>query len=119
MNRRDLLKVGSMIGIGIVLPKLTFAQSSNPLPTDEVILNVEIGSNHGHELIISPKVALEALRTTKTSGPVFFDIEGTAGHTHSVSLSHENLLALWVDGTFQSKTSIGAGHNHPFSIRLE
>lgn len=118
MNRRDLLKVGSMLGVGIVLPKLALAQGTEAVSSDSVILSVEIGSNHGHELVLNPKHALLALRTTKNSGPVFFDIEGTAGHTHSIGLSHENLLALWVDGSFMSNTSIGAGHNHPFSIRL-
>ena len=118
MNRRDLLKIGSMIGFGIILPKAVLAQQTDAAALDDVILNVEIGNNHGHELVLSPKEALLALRTTKTSGQVFFDIEGTAGHTHSIALSHENLLTLWVDGALQSKTSIGAGHNHPFSIRL-
>lgn len=118
MNRRDLLKIGSMIGIGISLPKPGFAQENETLSTGNVILNVEIGNNHGHELVLSPKDALLALRSAKNSGPVFFDIEGTAGHTHSIGLSHEDLLALWVDGSFFNKTSIGAGHNHPFSIRL-
>ena len=92
MTRRDLFKIGSMIGIGISLPKLGLAQSNGALPSDNVNLNVEIGSNHGHELILSPKDALLALRTTKNSGPVFFDIEGSAGHTHSIGLSHENLF---------------------------
>ncbi len=118
MNRRDLLKVGSMIGIGIVLPKLALAQATEATSSGDVVINVTIANNHGHELVLSPKDALEALRATKTTDQVFFDIEGTAGHTHSIGLTHENLLALFVDGSIQSKTSIGAGHNHPFSIRL-
>ncbi len=131
MKRRDLLKYLPAMGAAIVLiPKLSIAEGTVPpvnaipeceIPIDKakILLNVEIDRNHGHELVLNAQDALKALQLTKNvEQPLFFDIEGTSGHSHAVELNHNDLMILWVDGALTKKTSINAGHQHTFNLRI-
>ena len=129
MKRRDLLKYLPAITVAAVLiPRTSTAEEIQPqvddlpeceIPVDKtkILLNIEIDRNHGHELVLNAQEALKALQLTKNAElPLFFDIEGKAGHSHAVELSHLDLMSLWTDGVLTKKTSINAGHQHTINL---
>jgi hypothetical protein len=117
MDRRNLLKMGLMTtaGLALFLPKVSFAQEA---AQEEVQLTSVIGTNHGHELVMSPVEALKLLRQTRANGPVTLDIKGQSGHPHALVLTHDDLLALFDIGQVAKESTKVAGHTHVVTIRL-
>jgi hypothetical protein len=68
-----------------------------------------ISSNHGHTLTVTQ--ADVAAGTLKT-----YDIQGSSGHTHSVTVSVGNFATLRAGGTVQLTSSNGGGHSHNVTI---
>lgn len=64
----------------------------------------QIDKNHGHSAIIK-KAVLEA------GGALDLDIKGSAGHTHTVSLSADEMTTL-KNGGMVTKTSSTTDHAH-------
>ncbi len=123
MYRRNLLKLSSVAGLTLLLPKIGLADiaasDGQTLETQELYFLTEIGNNHGHELFLEFKEALHILRNLKANESAFFDIEGTAGHAHAIELNRMEVESIIWGAVVTKKTTIGAGHNHPFAIRLE
>lgn len=68
-----------------------------------------IDSNHGHVLAVSgADVAAGAART--------YDIMGSAGHTHSVTLSASDFAALQSAGMVVVTSATGSGHMHAITV---
>ena len=68
-----------------------------------------IGGNHGHELTVA------AADLDGTVAKVY-DIKGTAGHTHSVTLSAGDLAALKGGTAVTVTSSAEPGHSHVISV---
>jgi hypothetical protein len=68
-----------------------------------------IGGNHGHELT----VATADLDATITK---VYDIRGSAGHTHSVTLTVANFQSLMSGMAVTVTSSEEPGHSHVISI---
>jgi hypothetical protein len=67
-----------------------------------------IGDNHGHTMIVTP-ADLDST-TDKT-----YDISGTSGHAHTVTLTVANLRAIKAGGTV-TVNSVGGGHVHKVDV---
>ncbi len=68
-----------------------------------------IGTNHGHVLMVPP--ADVSAGTERT-----YDIRGTSGHTHSVTLTAANFATLAGGGTVMVTSSNGAAHTHAVTV---
>ena len=123
MNRRNLLKLGSVAGLTMLLPKMGLADVNVPnseiSDREELNFKTEIGNNHGHELVLGFKAATRIFRKLKPDESAFFDIEGGAGHSHAIALTRTEIETILWGKLITKKTTIGAGHNHPFTIQLE
>lgn len=126
MKRRDLLKMGAGAAL-VLVPTIGCAQgTAAPAPAPEaaegvesILLTTSISRNHGHQVPLDALQALKLLRQTKTSGFVALDIQGSSGHAHSLELTHQELIALVVDGTLTKASTSGASHTHDVTLTLE
>ena len=123
MNRRNLLKLSSVAGLAFILPRIGLADVSIPnseiSQPEELNYTTDIQNNHGHALVLGFKAATRIFRRLKQDESAFFDIEGDAGHTHSIELTRIEIESIIWGAVVSKKTTIGAGHNHPFTVRLE
>ena len=70
---------------------------------------VTIGSNHGHILVVPKEDVSAGLAKS-------YDISGTAGHAHQVSLSPSDFASLKGNQGLQVTSTPGVGHTHPVTI---
>ncbi len=76
--------------------------------------DVNIAANHGHVLVVSKEdVAAEVDKT--------YDIQGTADHTHSVTITAAMFMQLATDHAIMTQSSITNSatfgtHNHPIMV---
>jgi hypothetical protein len=68
-----------------------------------------ISSNHGHRLTV-PQADVDA-GTARD-----YDIRGSAGHTHTVSLSAADFTLLQTSGSVIVTSSAGGGHEHMVTV---
>lgn len=69
-----------------------------------------ISSNHGHELTVPG--ADVAAGTSQT-----YDIQGTSGHAHSVTLGAADFTVLRSAGSVIVASTAGGGHMHMVTVR--
>jgi hypothetical protein len=70
---------------------------------------VTIAANHGHALEVP-------LADVVAAADVTYDIQGTSGHTHSVTLTADQ-FAMLQEGTPVAVTStVGDGHSHEVTV---
>jgi hypothetical protein len=68
-----------------------------------------IGSNHGHVLVVS--------KTEVAAGvPKTYDIQGTASHTHSVTVTAAMFTMLKSNTTIMTTSTNDSGHSHPITV---
>ena len=113
---------------GVALPRLVFAQEApvTPAPTPvpapaapKLTVTSVIGTNHGHDLMLTPEEVVRLLRFTKNAPPAILDIKGRSNHPHAVELTHEDLLAVLVDGTVKKESTRVGNHTHAVEVKLE
>jgi hypothetical protein len=71
--------------------------------------NSTIGANHGHVLMVSK--ADVAAGTTRT-----YDIQGTANHTHSVTVTSAMFTMLQGNTAITTVSTTDSNHNHPITV---
>ena len=71
--------------------------------------NATINGNHGHTLTVSKEDVAAGVAKT-------YDIDGSAGHPHSVSVSADDFTALQNNDSVMTESSTGGGHTHGISI---
>jgi hypothetical protein len=76
-----------------------------PAPPAGVACAATISDNHGHVLAIA---AADLDSTTDKT----YDIQGTAGHTHSVTFTAAQLAQLKAGGTVSVTTTMALAHDH-------
>jgi hypothetical protein len=125
MNRKEFLQTAlAMTGVGFVASRIAACggEDSTGLPTgtagtgggnadactNEAITET-IASNHGHTLMVSQADVVAG--TLK-----MYDIQGTSGHTHSVTVSPGNFATLKAGGVLQLTSTNGGGHTHGITI---
>ena len=119
MNRRNALKtVGSAAALAVLTPSAALGQATPP-PALGLLIQSDILNNHGHEVVLNPALALEMLRETQDSGgATTLNIQGQSRHPHTITLRHEDLLDLFIEGEAEVLTSTDSGHQHGVNIRL-
>jgi len=78
------------------------APTPTPAATDKV---GSISANHGHTAVIT------AAQLT-AGGAVNLDIQGTASHTHGVSLSGAEIASIAANQQVSKESTSGNGHTH-------
>lgn len=68
-----------------------------------------IGSNHGHVMVV-------ALADVTAGIAKDYDITGTAGHTHTVTVSASNMATLKTGGTVMVQSSSANAHTHAVTV---
>lgn len=113
--RREFLSKLFLIPLVTLLPTPILAQTAE---STTLTLQEEISRNHGHRVDLDPATALKLLRETKATGPILINIQGQSSHPHQISLHHEDLLSLFVEGTLTALSSLDASHTHEVILRL-
>lgn len=126
MNRRNMLI--NSFGIAttaLLLPKIGFAQEVPP----QLVIQVLIDRNHGHDLQISLHEYLQLLQKvhqentqTENNNPVNattpLQIQGTSRHPHTLQLTEFDLISLLTTGSLTTISSEDAGHTHSVQLSL-
>ena len=100
---------GQLTELGQYYMGLPFSSSSRPISPAAVTCSDMIAGNHGHELTV------DAADLDGTMTKVY-DIRGSAGHTHSVTLTVANLQSLKSGTAVTVTSSDEPGHSHAISI---
>jgi hypothetical protein len=77
----------------------------NPNPTPSADKVGQISANHGHTATITAARLAEG-------GDYVLDIEGQAGHPHSVNLSGADMMAIANNQRVSKESSTDSGHSH-------
>ena len=123
MNRRDLIKnAGGALALALVsVPYLSHANSlefAGASPDAKLNIVAAISRNHGHELNLSSESLILLLRQAHLAGSVIVSIQGQSGHSHTITLSEENLLELIFNSQLSLESSRGSGHTHQVQVSL-
>ena len=121
MKRSDFIKLGFTI-LAFGIPLVTIANSctaeNEPVPTPpntdpkDCLANgttTSIGTNHGHDLIVS-KADVEA--ATEKS----YSIQGSSGHNHGVTITATDFSSLKSNQSIQVISTSGSGHTHSVTV---
>jgi len=115
MNRQEFLR--SIVGLGLGAGALAACSDDSggkdaPASTGNCLAhgtNVNIGTNHGHTLMVS--VADLNAGVDKT-----YDISGTAGHAHSVTITAAQFATLKANTSISLVSSVGSAHTHSVTV---
>ncbi len=118
MNRRQLIQTGALFGATMALPKLARAQSAEPVAGRQIELSTVIGSNHRHALELTAADALQMMRDTQGGERQSVNIQGQSSHPHTISLSHEEILQLFIAGQLTLTSTEDFGHAHELQLTL-
>jgi hypothetical protein len=69
----------------------------------------DIADNHGHVLDVSKE-------DVKAGADKTYDIMGTAGHTHSVTITAADFARLAANTSIREISTIGANHSHVVAV---
>ncbi len=125
MNRKSFLEK-SLIGLLASIPMFAFLgcgdddddDNNDDMVPDETPSEADCGENgtdsaiagnHGHTLSVSKEDVTAG--TEKT-----YDIEGSADHPHSVTVSAANFTALQNNDSITVTSTSGAGHTHSVTV---
>ncbi len=104
-RREALVALGALA----LIPACGTSSPAAPTDTGPAGCRGTISSNHGHTLTV-PRADVDA-GTARD-----YDIRGSAGHTHTVSLSAADFTLLQTTGSVIVTSSSGAGHDHMVTV---
>lgn len=110
-TRRQFLHSTLSIAGGALILIACEDDPGNPSPDSgtppEVLAS--IGANHGHVLVVSSADLVAAVEKT-------YDITGSAGHAHSVTLTADDFETIRASGTLTRQSTTGSAHSHPITF---
>ena len=112
MNRRTFtveMAASLLGGAAIMISGCGGGSPTAPLPPLEDKLG-DISANHGH-------LALITAAQEGAGGTLDLDIKGTAGHTHMVSLTADEMASIR-KGARVAKESSGKSHTHTVTFNV-
>ncbi len=115
MQRRNFFKVA---GGTAALMSLPFSLKAAETEVGGVRITTEIGSNHGHDLVLEVADVIALLKETKEMGPIEVDIQGESGHPHGIVLDESILIQILSQESVQLESTNVAGHTHSVNITL-
>ncbi len=110
-RRQFLQSTLSIAGGALILTGCAEDSSGNP-PADGGTLTevlTAIGANHGHVLVVS-------LADVRAGAEKTYDISGSAGHAHSVTLTSADFDVIAEHGTLTLQSTTGSGHRHSVTV---
>ncbi|EYF07022.1 hypothetical protein [Chondromyces apiculatus] len=111
MHRRTLLHLGASLAAVPLLPRIALAQDVCEPPKDTVERVVaRVGNNHGHVFVVSPADVQACVGKT-------YDIAGTSGHPHAVTLSADDFKRLGKGEILRTTSTRVGGHIHRLLVR--
>jgi hypothetical protein len=110
MDRREFGIEAALALLGGALITISGCESATDPGEVVVDLQGEIAGNHGH-------VATLVAADLRAGSALDLDIRGSAGHTHTVSLTTVE-LALIRNGARIEKESTGTKHTHNVSFQI-
>jgi large exoprotein involved in heme utilization and adhesion len=117
MTRKQFLKTLAGTGVGLLGASLLMACGSDDEEDMEpgganCVANgttVSIGSNHGHTLVVAKADVSAGVNKT-------YDIAGTSGHPHSVTITAAQFATLAANSSVSVVSTTGAGHTHDVTV---
>lgn len=110
MKRRSVLQAGAALAALPLLPRSAWAgEASLPAPACERVI-AKVGGNHGHVFQVS--VADVKAGVDKT-----YDLTGTAGHPHAITLTADDHKRLGAGEVLRRTSSRDGGHQHRLLVK--
>ncbi len=115
MTRKQFLRtiVGAGIGVAGVAALASCGGDDGGTPDAPggtcTTPSTAISSNHGHVMMV-------ALADVTAGVDKTYDISGTAGHMHSVTVTAANMASLKTGGTVMVTSTTGNGHTHAVTV---
>ena len=109
LTRQEFLQLCSGLAAMSTVPFIAGcpADDTGACDTDP---DVEIAGNHGHRLDVPLADVADGARVT-------YDIQGSADHTHTVTLTRQDFERLKGGGEATVSSSIDEGHSHEITAR--
>ena len=106
MNRREFTAQAALLMLGGATITLGGCGGSNPAESSPPLTDKagEISSNHGHAATVTAA-------QQSAAGGLDLDIQGTASHTHTLSLTASEIVMIRSGSRFE-KTCTGGKHTH-------
>ena len=116
LNRRQFIENMGATVLGVALTSFLFAcgfrNNTGKVVTGGNCANgtaVAIASNHGHVLTVSAADIAAGVQKV-------YDIQGTAGHTHSVTLTASDFALLATNVNVLETTTSTLSHTHDITV---
>jgi hypothetical protein len=106
MNRREFTTQTALLMLGGATITLGACGGGNPAESSPPLTDKagEISSNHGHAATVTAA-------QQSVAGGLDLDIQGTASHTHTLSLTASEVVMIRSGSRFE-KTCTGGKHTH-------
>jgi hypothetical protein len=104
MNRRAALGACAALAAAPILARTARA---GDVKVERVV--AKVGRNHGHALVVSPA---DVLAGVKSGVARTYDLSGTSGHAHEVTLTAEDFKQLQAGATLRMPSTRYAGNGH-------
>lgn len=115
-TRRHFIQITFALGAGALSLAACGDDSSSPPPNGNpdggstpTAPSVTISANHGHATVVS--MADLSAATEKS-----YDIQGSSGHTHSITVSASDFATLMSTGSVTVQSTMSVGHSHSVTI---
>lgn len=121
MLRRVFIRNSGLAASAVFFAPFSVRGEDEPLCTEpkKLTVTIDVARNHGHGFSLTPAEVIEYLRKTAAENiQVDFNIQGTSGHEHLISVGKDFFLALLTEGAVVISSSIGAGHAHDVKVTL-
>lgn len=108
LRRRDALRAGlAVAGSSLVAAD---AGAAEPAPGELTRVVARVGRNHGHLFTVDFADVVAGVERT-------YDLTGSAGHPHAVTLSPEHMATLRTGAIVRARSSEVSGHAHRLWVR--
>ena len=117
MKRQEFIKK-SLLTIGATLPLLSLVGCGGEDDGDDVVAEAScvdfgtesaIGSNHGHDLIVSTA-------DVNSEIPMTYRIQGSSAHNHTVTITAEQFAELRSGNTIRVDSTTDESHSHRVTV---
>jgi len=120
MNRRGFLTNGAKVAVGATVVSQFKVESALAASGEQILVESEIGRNHGHSLDLDAADVIKMLRAVEVSDNQIqtVSIQGASGHPHAITLNQDALMGLLLGEQLNLESSVDAGHSHSVLVSM-
>ena len=120
MNRRGFLANGARVAVGAAVVSQFSLEPAFAASGEQVLIESEIGRNHGHGLNLDTADVVKMLRKAELENDPeqTVSIQGESGHPHVISLNQSSLMMLLLGEVLNLESSVDAGHSHSVLVSM-